>query len=154
MPRSSVRPGHLPSAAGRLLAHEVEVLGVRDSRRAVRSSPSWAAPRSPTSSAVIESLLDVVDALIVGGGMAFTFLTAKGHSVGSSLLEDDMVETCARLLDGAQPIHLPMTSPRSGRGQAVRSRGWGRGPPDAGVDLPEGWMGFDIGPGRPPSSAT
>ncbi len=48
---------------------------------------------------VMEALLDRVDALIVGGGMCFTFLAAQGHSVGDSLLQHDYIETCARLLE-------------------------------------------------------
>ncbi|HEU0129287.1 MAG TPA: phosphoglycerate kinase, partial [Pseudonocardiaceae bacterium] len=49
--------------------------------------------------AVIEALLPKVDALLVGGGMCFTFLAAQGHPVGKSLLEQDMVDVCARLLE-------------------------------------------------------
>ncbi|MEM9656103.1 MAG: phosphoglycerate kinase, partial [Actinomycetota bacterium] len=100
-------PRHLPSAAGRLLATEVGVLlGLRDGPRRPFIAVMGGAKVSDKLT-VIEALLEVVDGLIIGGGMAFTFLKAKGHSVGSSLLEEDMVETCARLLDGDKPIHLP-----------------------------------------------
>ncbi|MGH3593802.1 MAG: phosphoglycerate kinase, partial [Pseudonocardiaceae bacterium] len=51
--------------------------------------------------AVIDALLPKVDTLLVGGGMCFTFLAALGHPVGSSLLEPDMVDVCARLLEAA-----------------------------------------------------
>jgi phosphoglycerate kinase len=58
--------------------------------------------------AVIESLLPKVDKLLVGGGMCFTFLVAQGHEVGDSLLEDDQINTCARLLaDAGDKIVLP-----------------------------------------------
>ena len=58
--------------------------------------------------AVIESLLPKVDRLLVGGGMCFTFLKAQGHEVGASLLEQDQVETCARLLaESGDKIVLP-----------------------------------------------
>jgi phosphoglycerate kinase len=58
--------------------------------------------------AVIESLLPQVDRLLVGGGMCFTFLRAQGHEVGSSLLEGDQVETCAKLLaESGAKIMLP-----------------------------------------------
>ena len=58
--------------------------------------------------AVINSLLPKVDKLLVGGGMCFTFLKAQGHEVGDSLLEDDQVETCRRLLaESGDKIVLP-----------------------------------------------
>lgn len=59
--------------------------------------------------AVIESLLPTVDRLLVGGGMCFTFLAAQGHEVGDSLLEQDQIDTCRRLLaDAADKIVLPV----------------------------------------------
>ncbi len=140
-------PQHLPSAAGRLLANEVEVLlGLRDQPRRPFVAIMGGAKVSDKL-AVIESLLEVVDALIVGGGMAFTFLRARGHSVGSSLLEEDMVETCARLLDGPKPIHLPEDVTALGPGGKLFEPEAGGEVRQAGVDLPDGWMGVDIGPG-------
>ena len=140
-------PKHLPSAAGRLLANEVKVLlGLRDLPRRPFVAIMGGAKVSDKL-AVIESLLGVVDALIVGGGMAFTFLKAKGHSVGSSLLEEDMVETCARLLEGPKPIHLPEDVTALGPGGKLFEPEAGGEVRQAGVDLPDGWMGVDIGPG-------
>jgi phosphoglycerate kinase len=97
--------------------------------------------------AVIESLLDVVDALIVGGGMAFTFLKAQGHSIGSSLLEEDMIEVCGRLLEGPKPIHLPEDVTALGPGGKLFDPEAGGEVRQMGIDLPDGWMGVDIGPG-------
>jgi phosphoglycerate kinase len=58
--------------------------------------------------AVIESLLPKVDSLLVGGGMCFTFLKAQGFEVGDSLLEEDLVDTCRRLLERSEgKIGLP-----------------------------------------------
>ena len=77
---------HLPSAAGRLLAKEVEVLlGVRNQARRPFVAVMGGAKVSDKLS-VIEALLGIVDSIIVGGGMAFTFLKAKGHDVSDSLL--------------------------------------------------------------------
>ena len=56
---------------------------------------------------VIDALLQTVDALVVGGGMCFTFLAAQGHRVGDSILESDQVDHCRTLLEGEKPIHLP-----------------------------------------------
>jgi phosphoglycerate kinase len=97
---------------------------------------------------VIDALLDVCDSLIIGGGMCFTFLAAQGHSVGSSLLEPDQIDTCKRA--ARQRRHHPpalTTSP----GSAPAARSATRRPAarcaSSARDLPDGWMGLDIGPG-------
>ena len=141
-------PRHLPSAAGRLLAREVEVLlGVRNQPRRPFVAVMGGAKVSDKLG-VIEALLGVVDSLIVGGGMCFTFLKAQGRSIGSSLLEPDMVETCRRLLDEhGDAIHLPEDLTALGQGGKLFEPEAGGAVRQAGVDLPEGWMGVDIGPG-------
>ena len=140
-------PQHLPSAAGRLLASEVGVLlGLRDRPRHPFIAVMGGAKVSDKLS-VIEALLEIVDGIIIGGGMAFTFLKSQGHSVGSSLLEEDMVETCARLLEGPKPIHLPHDVTALGPGGKLFEPEAGGEVRQAGVDLPDGWMGVDIGPG-------
>ncbi|MDH4277917.1 MAG: phosphoglycerate kinase, partial [Acidimicrobiia bacterium] len=140
-------PEHLPSAAGRLLAKEVKVLlGIREQPRRPFIAVMGGAKVSDKLS-VIEALLGIVDGIIIGGGMAFTFLKAQGHSVGSSLLEDDMVETCARLLDGPKPLYLPEDVTALGPGGKLFEPEAGGEVRQAGVDLPDGWMGVDIGPG-------
>jgi phosphoglycerate kinase len=98
---------------------------------------------------VMEALLERVDALIVGGGMCFTFLAAQGHSVGGSLLQHDYIETCARLLERhgsriAIPTDITALSPGGSFGPGKEPSGEVRG---FGVDLPDGWLGLDIGPG-------
>lgn len=139
-------PQHVPSAAGRLLEKEVEILG---GLRTGAKRPFVAVLGGSKVSdklGVIDALLKKVDQLVVGGGMCFTFLAAQGHQVGASLLEEDMIDTCAALLEQAQgrivvPHDLTALSPGGkimGPGGEVRQ---------AGVDLPEGWMGLDIGPG-------
>ncbi len=140
-------PASLPSAAGRLLASEVKVLlGLRQNPRRPFVAVMGGAKVSDKL-AIIETLTDMVDAIIVGGGMAFTFLKAKGHSIGSSLLEEDMVETCARLLDGPTTIHLPNDVTALGPGGKLFDPDAGGEVRQMGADLPDGWMGVDIGPG-------
>ncbi len=140
-------PRHLPAAAGRLLAREVEVLGgLRDNPRRPFVAVMGGSKVSDKL-AVIEALLAGVDSLIVGGGMCFTFLRAQGHSVGSSLCEDDMVDTCARLLAQPKPIHLPYDITALGPGGKLFDPAAGGEVRQMGVDLPDGWMGVDIGPG-------
>jgi len=87
---------------------------------------------------VIEALLQTVDALVIGGGMCFTFLAAKGMPVGDSICELDQVATCKRLLDGPKPIHLPEDIiGLDAKGEYATF----------GIRLPEGSKGLDIGPG-------
>jgi phosphoglycerate kinase len=96
---------------------------------------------------VIEALLDVADELLVGGGMCFTFLAAQGHSIGSSLFEDDQVETCRTLLEAGKPIRLPSDITAFGPGGEIGDPGAGGEVRQMGTSLPEGWRGLDIGPG-------
>lgn len=140
-------PQFLPSAAGRLLAKEVDVLlRVRNQPRRPFVAVMGGAKVSDKLS-VIEALLGIVDAIIVGGGMAFTFLAAQGHRIGDSLCEDDMIDTCARLLDSGATIHLPEDVTALGGGGKLFEPEAGGEIRQVGVDLPDGWMGVDIGPG-------
>jgi phosphoglycerate kinase len=140
-------PRFLPSAAGRLLAREVEVLGaLRTSARRPFVGIMGGAKVSDKLG-VIEALLGVVDELIVGGGMCFTFLAAKGANVGSSLFEEDMVETCSRLLASGAPIRLPLDITALGPGGKIGDPSAGGEVRQVGASMPDGWMGLDIGPG-------
>jgi phosphoglycerate kinase len=131
-------PKHLPSAAGRLLAREVEVLGsLRDSPRRPFVAVLGGSKVSDKLK-VIEALLDVADAVVIGGGMCFSFLKAQGNPIGDSLVEDDMLGECARLLTQGTPIHLPSDITALGPGDDVRQLG---------TQIPDGWKGLDIGPG-------
>jgi phosphoglycerate kinase len=135
-------PQHLPSAAGRLLAKEVDVLlGLRE-----RPDRPFVAvlggSKVSDKLGVIEALLGLVDGLVIGGGMCFTFLAALGHRVGDSLCERDQLDACREFLrlgeQAGKRIHLPSDITAVGPGDEVRQLG---------VDLPDGWKGLDIGPG-------
>ncbi len=140
-------PRHLPSAAGRLLAREAEVLlGLRRNPRRPFVAIMGGSKVSDKLG-VIEALLEIVDAIVVGGGMAFTFLAAQGHRTGSSLLEADMVETCRRLLAGPKTIHLPEDITALGPGGKLFDPAAGGEVRQVGANVPDGWMGVDIGPG-------
>ena len=140
-------PQFLPSAAGRLLRREVEVLGGMNDRPRRPFVAVMGGSKVSDKLAVIEALLDHVDSLIVGGGMCFTFLKAKGHNIGSSLCEDDMVETCKALLDGPKTIHLPYDITAMGPDGRLFEPEAGGDVRQIGVEIPDGWMGVDIGPG-------
>ncbi len=101
-------PALLPHFAGGLVLREVEVL------KRLTTDPErpyvvvLGGAKVSDKLAVIEALLPTVDRLLIGGGMCFTFLKAQGHGVGGSLLESEMVETCADLLArGGERIVLP-----------------------------------------------
>jgi phosphoglycerate kinase len=131
-------PQTLPSAAGRLLAREVEVLtGLRENPRRPFVAVLGGAKVSDKLG-VIDSLLSVVDALVIGGGMCFTFLAARGNPIGDSLCEEDQIERCRELLAGAKPIHLPEDIVGLDPSGQVANYG---------VRLPAGAKGLDIGPG-------
>lgn len=131
-------PQTLPSAAGRLLQREVEVLmGLREKPKRPFVAVLGGAKVSDKIG-VIESLLKVVDALVIGGGMCFTFLAAKGYPVGDSICERDQIDTCKKLMDLGKPIHLPediIGLDASGNVLTFGQR------------LPDGAKGLDIGPG-------
>ncbi|MBV9162770.1 MAG: phosphoglycerate kinase [Pseudonocardiales bacterium] len=92
--------------------------------------------------AVIETLLPKVDILLIGGGMCFTFLASQDHPVGASLLEPDMVEVCARLLKASgDTIRLPRDVVIADEFAAHANTRT-----VAAEDIPDGWMGLDIGP--------
>ena len=117
-------PRFLPSAAGRLLAREVEVVsGLRHLPRRPFVAVLGGAKVSDKLG-VIEALLEVVDTLVVGGAMCFTFLKARGHAVGASLCEEAMVEQCRALLDSGADIRLPEDIVALGPGGRL-------GPPEA-----------------------
>ena len=140
-------PRRLPSAAGRLLAKEVEVLsGLRDSPRRPFVAVLGGAKVSDKLG-VIGALLEMVDALVIGGAMCFTFLAARGHGVGASLCEDSMVARCQQMLDGGTPIHLPHDLTALGPGGVPGDPGAGGEVRQIGASVPDGWMGVDIGPG-------
>jgi len=130
-------PKHLPSAAGRLLAREVEVLGglLEDPDRPFVAVLGGA--KVSDKLGVIKALLEQVDALIIGGGMCFTFLAAQGHDVGDSLLQDDQIDACQELLDSGQDILLPTDVVAMGPDEEIDTKG---------ADVPDGWKGLDIGP--------
>jgi len=131
-------------AAGLLMEREINYLGgVLDKPERPFVAILGGAKISDKIS-VIENLLDKVDQLIIGGGMAYTFLKAKGLSIGNSIVEPDKLDLANRLLQQASNWNLIIHLPQDhviGRAfdpntefQAISSQG-----------IPDGWIGFDIG---------
>jgi 3-phosphoglycerate kinase len=97
----------LPAVAGFLMEKEIEYLEDKVMQNPARPFVAIIGGAKVSSKiAVLESLLGKVDRLIVGGGMAYTFLKAKGLSVGRSLVEEDMIETARNILQKAYESHL------------------------------------------------
>ena len=139
-------PKYLPSAAGLLLQREVDVLGglLGEPQRPFVAVVGGA--KVTDKLGVLAKLLDRVDALLVGGGMAFTFLAAAGHDVGSSMVDHDRIEQCAALLAGGARILLPSDIVALEPG-ATFGCGCDQGEVlITGDDIPKGWVGLDIGP--------
>jgi phosphoglycerate kinase len=135
-----------PAAAGFLMEKELRYLGMAVGQP---KRPFWAILGGAKISGkidVIGHLFDRVDGFLVGGGMAFTFFKAQGHSIGASLLEADRVGLAGDLLSRATARGIPLILPvdlRISRG----AKGNDENRPLAGIDIPDGWMGVDIGPG-------
>ena len=89
----------LPHYAGMLVANEIKVLEKLCNSTQRPYAVVLGGSKVSDKLGVIESLATKADSIVIGGGMCFTFLAAQGYSVGKSLLEEDMVETCRRLLD-------------------------------------------------------
>merc|ERR1712087_793016 len=134
-----------PSAPGFLLAKELEYL---DGAVTAGEKPMAAivgGSKVSTKITVLEALLDKCEVIIIGGGMVFTFLKAKGLGVGSSLVEDDFVETAKEVMAKAEKLGKTILLPsdivvadafdKDANTQVVAA--------DA---IPEGWMGLDNGP--------
>ena len=94
--------------------------------------------------AVVKNLLDKVDTLIIGGGMAYTFLKAQGHDVGKSLCEEDQLdyarEMIAKAKAGGKQFLLPVDNVAADTFDAAAAV------QTVGNDIPAGWMALDIGP--------
>ncbi|MBK6312709.1 MAG: phosphoglycerate kinase [Candidatus Microthrix sp.] len=141
-------PSRVPSAAGLLLAREVEVLlGLRSHPRRPFVAITGGAKVSDKLG-VIRALLGVADQILIGGGMCFTFFAALGHSVGSSLLEPDRIDDCKALLDEfGDRLVLPSDVVAMGPGGKIGDPEAGGEVRNMGRSVPDGWMGLDIGPG-------
>ncbi|MDR3311732.1 MAG: phosphoglycerate kinase [Spirochaetaceae bacterium] len=95
--------------------------------------------------AVLESLLKNASALIIGGGMAYTFLKAQGHKIGISLVEDDFIKTASDLLSAAKAKAVKIVLPVDHLAADSFSADAKPVAVD-GIDIPDGLMGLDVGP--------
>ena len=132
----------LPHYAGTLVATEVDVLQQLTSSTQRPYAVVLGGSKVSDKLAVIENLATKADSIVIGGGMCFTFLAAQGVSVGTSLLQEEMIDTCKKLLETyGDVIHLPVDI-------VVAEKFAADSPPEtvAADQIPDGKMGLDIGP--------
>merc|ERR1712038_1844383 len=134
-----------PSVSGFLLAKELEYLDGAVSNGEKPMAAIVGGSKVSSKITVLEALLDKCDKIIIGGGMVFTFLKAKGLSVGTSLVEDDFVETAKEVMEKAEKLGKTILLPSD----IVVANEFS---PDAETqvvsaeEIPDGWMGLDNGP--------
>lgn len=134
-----------PSVSGFLLAKELEYLDGAVTNGKKPMAAIVGGSKVSTKITVLEALLDKCDKIIIGGGMVFTFLKAKGLGVGTSLVEDDFVETAKEVMAKAEKLGKEIILPvdiviadkfdKDAESKVV--------PVD---QIPDGWMGLDNGP--------
>ncbi len=133
-----------PSVAGFLLEKEIEYLGNAVENPVRPFVAILGGAKVSDKLAVVSNLLTKVNTLIIGGGMAYTFLKAQGHSVGNSLCELDQLDYAKEMIAKAKELGVNFLLP-------VDNVAADKFDPEAntqivGDDIPDGWMGLDIGP--------
>ena len=136
---------YLPAACGYLIQKEITVMGkaLEDPKRPFVAILGGA--KVSDKIGVINNLLDKVDTLIIGGGMAYTFLKAQGNNVGTSLCELDKVEEAKAMMAKAKEKGVNFILPVDN----IISRDYDESAPFMRIysdAIPDGWMGMDIGP--------
>lgn len=136
---------YLPAACGYLIQKEIQFMGgaLADSKRPLVAILGGA--KVSDKIGVISNLIDKCDTIIIGGGMAYTFMKYLGHNIGTSLLEADWVDKAGEMMQTAKDKGVKFLIPIDNRcGKEYKE--------DTEVlvcksdDIPDGWMGLDIGP--------
>ena len=136
---------YLPAACGYLIQKEIRFMGgaLADPKRPLVASLGGA--KVSDKIGVISNLIDKCDTIIIGGGMAYTFMKYMGHNIGTSLLEADWVDKAGEMMQTAKDKGVKFLIPVDNRcGKEYKE--------DTEVlvcksdDIPDGWMGLDIGP--------
>ena len=133
------------AVSGYLMQKELDVLGKALSNPERPFTAIIGGAKVKDKIGVIENLLEKVDHLIIGGGLAYTFIKAQGYSIGKSLLEEDKIELARVFIEKAKEkgvqLHMPV--------DAVVANEFSKDAETQVVDItniPEDWMGLDIGP--------
>ncbi len=135
---------YLPAVCGYLIKKEIDVMGKALSNPARPFVAILGGAKVSDKIQVIENLIDKVDSLIIGGGMAYTFLKAKGYKIGNSICEDDKIGLAKQLLEKAEAKGVNLMLPiGSIVGKEFKNDTEHKYVPSD--DMPDGWSGMDIG---------
>ncbi len=135
---------YLPAVAGFLIGKELDIMGKALSDPARPFVAILGGAKVSDKIGVINNLLEKVDALIIGGAMAYTFMAANGIDTGKSLVEADKIELAKELLAKADKKGVNLMIPIDN--VVADSFSNDANFKTVGYDFPEGWMGLDIGP--------
>lgn len=136
---------YLPAVCGYLIQKEISVMGdaLNNPKRPLVAILGGA--KVSDKIGVINNLLEKVDTLIVGGGMAYTFFKAMGHTVGNSICEEDKVDLAKEMLAKAEARGVKFLLPVDNRIGDAFAEDCNKQVND-GRDIPDSWQGLDIGP--------
>ncbi|MFR8010599.1 MAG: phosphoglycerate kinase [Clostridia bacterium] len=136
---------YLPAVCGYLIQKEISVMGkaLADPKRPFVAILGGA--KVSDKIGVIENLLDKVDTLIIGGGMAYTFFKAMGHTIGTSICEEDKIALAKETMDKAAQKGVKFLLPVDNKVGREYDPNTESMIVDS-DDIPDGWMGLDIGP--------
>ncbi len=136
---------YLPAVGGYLIRKELEYIGgaLENPKRPLVAILGGA--KVSDKIGVITNLMEKVDTLIVGGGMAYTFFAAQGHSVGTSICEEDKIELAKEMMETAKAKGVKFLIPIDNRVGLEYNENTEHKIVDS-DDIPDGWMGLDIGP--------
>ncbi len=137
---------YLPAVCGFLIQKEITIMGkaLADPKRPFVAILGGA--KVSDKIGVIKNLLEKVDVLIVGGGMAYTFAKAQGYAIGNSLCEDDKVELAKEMMAKAAKCGVKFLLPTDTVCGDRFDAACEMKTVDAATGIPDGWMGMDIGP--------
>jgi len=131
------------AAAGLLMEKEIEFLGDRMKSPERPFMVILGGAKVSDKILLIENMLPKVDAILIGGGMAYTFLVARGESVGTSKVEKDRVEAAKNILESAARQRVQIFLPKD---HVVADKFDAAAETQVVVRIPDGWMALDIGP--------
>src|SRR5688572_1816569 len=131
------------AAAGLLMEKELEYLGEKMKSPERPFMLILGGAKVSDKILLIENMLSKVDAILIGGGMAYTFLVAKGEAVGASKVEKDRVDTAKKILESARKQRVQIFLPKD---HVVADKFDAAAETQVVVRIPDGWMALDIGP--------
>ena len=136
---------YLPAVSGFLIEKELEFLGNALDNPERPFVAILGGAKVSDKIGVIENLLDKVDTLIIGGGMAYTFYKAQGHHIGTSICEEDKLDLAKSILEKAQEKGVKLLLPVDNHVSSEYSNNGEEKMVDS-TEIPDGFMGLDIGP--------